>query len=132
MRNSGSKIQRQFSELTTLLLQKRNAAGYWEGRLSSSALGVAVAITALHFYDGKANAPEILSGLNWLETNINFDGGFGDSPTSQSNVSTSLLCFAAVKACGHKENLLLKIGNYLRSQNIDVNSEQLIPAILDF
>lgn len=132
MNQNPEHIQHQIDELNVLLRQKRNAAGYWEGRLSSSALGVAVAITALHFYDAPANVPEISSGLNWLETNINSDDGFGDSPTSQSNVSTSLLCYAAVKVCGHKENLLLKVGDYLRSQNIDVNSEQLIPAILDF
>jgi len=128
-------IQSQFSELSTLLLQKRNAQGYWEGRLSSSALGVAVSITALHFYDASGNTSEISSGLNWLETSINADGGFGDSPRSESNVSTSLLCYSAVKACstdGRGSSLLLKIGDYLRSQNIDVNSEQLIPAILDF
>ena len=128
-------IYLQFSELTTLLLQKRNSAGYWEGRLSSSALGVAVAVTALHFYDADGNISEISAGLKWLATNINADGGFGDSPTSQSNVSTSLLCYAAVKACdtgNESSSLLLKIGNYLLSQNIDVNSEQLIPAILDF
>lgn len=132
MKQNPEHLQYQISELTTLLLQKRNAAGYWEGRLSSSALGVAVAITALHFQDAPANAAEISSGLNWLESNINADGGFGDSPGSVSNVSTSLLCYSAVKACDGGENLLLKIGVYLRSQNIDVNSEQLIPAILDF
>jgi len=128
-------MQNQFSELSTLLLQKRNASGYWEGRLSSSALGVAVAITALHFYDASVNISEISSGLNWLETNMNADGGFGDSPGSVSNVSTSLLCYSAVKACstdGRGSSLLQKIGDYLRSQNIDVNSEQLIPAILNF
>lgn len=132
---SNGYFNQQFSDLTTLLLQKRNAAGYWEGRLSSSALGVAVAITALHFYNAHGNASEILSGLNWLETNMNADGGFGDSPESVSNVSTSLLCYSAVKACSKNDqesSLLLKIGDYLRSQNIDVNSEQLIPAILDF
>lgn len=127
-------MQQEFSELITLLLQKRNSSGYWEGRLSSSALGVAVAITALHFYDTQGNTSEISSGLNWLKTNINADGGFGDSPESVSNVSTSLLCYSAVKACRGNEysSLLLKTGDYLRSQNIDVNSEQLIPAILDF
>ena len=124
--------QSQFDELSSLLLKKRNADGYWEGRLSSSALGVAVAITALHFYDAKGNTFEISAGLNWLDENINADGGFGDSPGSVSNVSTSLLCYAAVKVCGQKDVLLLKIGDYLRSQNIDVNSEKLIPAILDF
>jgi squalene-hopene/tetraprenyl-beta-curcumene cyclase len=125
-------IQKKLNDFSTELLSKRNPAGYWEGRLSSSALGVAVAVTALHFYGAIGNVSEISSGLNWLATNINSDGGFGDSPTSQSNVSTSLLCYAAVKVCGRKDDLRLKIGDYLRSQNIDINSEQLIPAILDF
>ena len=127
--------QTQFSEHTTLLLQKRNPVGYWEGRLSSSALGVAVAITALHFYDAILNKSEISSGIEWLYSNINNDGGFGDSPESVSNVSTSLLCYSAVKVCSTKDqnrSLLLKVGDYLRSQNIDVNSAQLIPAILEF
>jgi len=130
-----SHIHTQFSDFSNLLLQKRNVAGYWEGRLSSSALGVAVAITALHFYDAPGNTSEILSGLKWLDANINVDGGFGDSPVSSSNVSTSLLCYSAVKACSVESqfnSLLLKIGDYLLSQKIDVNSEQLIPAILDF
>ncbi len=128
-------IQLQFKELSSILLQKRNTSGYWSGRLSSSALGVAVAITALHFYDATDNSSEILAGLNWLKNNVNANGGFGDSPKSISNVSTSLLCYAAVKVCspdGPQNPLLQKIGDYLRSQNIDVNSEKLIPAILDF
>ncbi len=130
-----TNIQLKFDELSYLLLQKRNADGYWDGRLSSSALGVAVAITALHFNDAQGNASEISSGVNWLKNNINPDGGFGDSPKSTSNVSASLLCFAATKACSTENEgglLLQKIGGYLRSQNIDVNSGQLIPAILDF
>ncbi len=128
-------IESKFSELSGLLLQKRNAKGYWEGRLSSSALGVAVAVTALHFYDAQINRTEISSGLNWLRDNVNADGGFGDSPRSISNVSTSLLCYAAAKATAKNfgnEFLLSKLEAYLRSQNIDVRSENLISAILDF
>ncbi|HAQ18797.1 MAG TPA: squalene--hopene cyclase [Prolixibacteraceae bacterium] len=128
-------IQQQFDELSKLLLQKRNADGYWEGRLSSSALGVAVAVTALHFYDARGNASEISDGIDWLKQNINADGGFGDSPESVSNVSTSLLCYAAAKItneAGSNVVLLQQLGDCLRSQNIDVNSKQLIQAILDF
>jgi squalene-hopene/tetraprenyl-beta-curcumene cyclase len=132
MASNSEYLQSQLSQLTTLLLQKRNADGFWNGRLSSSALGVAVAVTALHFYDTDGNNSEISAGLNWLNDNINADGGFGDSPGSVSNVSTSLLCYSAVKVCGNQVDLLLKIGDYLRTQYIDVNSEQLIPAILDF
>ncbi len=135
MKTDTVNLSGKFEELSSLLLQKRNADGYWSGRLSSSALGVAVAITALHFYDEVDNASEISSGVKWLQNNINVDGGFGDSPQSVSNVSTSLLCYAAVKVCSNDQpqySLLLKMGDYLRSQNIDVKSEQLIPAILDF
>ena len=78
MVTNSEHLQLQFSQLSNLLLQKRNADGYWEGRLSSSALGVAVAITALHFYDATGNASEITSGMNWLQINVNADGGFGD------------------------------------------------------
>src|SRR5665648_221253 len=92
-------IQQQFNELSLLLLHRRNADGYWSGRLSSSALGVAVAVTALHFYDADKNRLEISSGLKWLQQNVNADGGFGDSPGSVSNVSTSLLCYSAAKVC---------------------------------
>ncbi len=128
-------IQSQFAELSSLLLQKRNASGYWDGRLSSSALGGAVAITALHFYDKTENASAIAAGLNWLNQNINPDGGFGDSPTSQSNVSTSLLCYAAAKVTSADHSnveLINKLAGYLSAQNIDDNSERLIQSILDF
>ena len=126
---------KQFSELSALLLQKRNAAGYWDGQLSSSALGVAVAVAALHFYDAKENASEISAGLKWLAANINTDGGFGDSPTSQSNVSTSLLCYAAAKVTSvnhSNDQFLEQLSGYLQAQNIDVRSEKLIQSILDF
>ncbi|HEY3373266.1 MAG TPA: hypothetical protein VGK10_20635 [Prolixibacteraceae bacterium] len=129
------QVQQQFEIYSSLLLEQRNSQGYWNGYLSSSALGVAVAITALRFYDAKANALEISRGLDWLKANVNADDGFGDSPRSVSNVSTSLLCYAAVKVCSTKDEdelLLRQVGHYLLSQNIDVHSEQLIPAILDF
>ena len=128
-------IRQKVSEFSRILLTKRNSKGYWDGRLSSSALGVAVAVTALHFYDKNENMLAIASGLNWLNQNINADGGFGDSPTSRSNVSTSLLCFAAVKvtSANHPNaELVGKLAGYLNSQNIDVSSDRLIQSILDF
>ncbi|MFY9154410.1 MAG: prenyltransferase/squalene oxidase repeat-containing protein [Prolixibacteraceae bacterium] len=135
MTTSSRNIQIQFDKISTLLLRKRNAEGFWSGRLSSSSLGVAVAIAALHFENAESNARQISLGLNWLQHNMNDDGGFGDSPESVSNVSTSLLCFASIKACGNgaqREVMIGKLGSYLSSQNIDVSSEKLIPAILDF
>ena len=46
-------MEKRFKELSAQLNEKLNQDGYWEGELSSSALGVAVAITALHFYDSR-------------------------------------------------------------------------------
>ncbi len=130
-----STIQQQISEVSQILLKKRNSDGYWDGRLSSSALGVAVAVTALYFYEQDDNSSAIRSGLKWLEQNVNADGGFGDSPGSQSNVSTSLLCYAAAKVTNQKYlngHLLEELSVYLKSQNIDINSEQMIQSVLDF
>ena len=131
---STEEINQQFEEFSKLLIQKRNVNGYWEGRLSSSALGVAVAVTAFHFHDAGGNASEIYKGLQWLQDHVNEDGGFGDSPSGQSNVSTSLLCYSAIKVCSVDQtwqDLMEKTAHYLLRQNIDINSEQLIQAILD-
>lgn len=63
--------------------------GYWTGELSSSALATAVAAFALKIYGDPARAER---GLQWLETHRNVDGGWGDSPESPSNFTTTLLC----------------------------------------
>lgn len=82
-------------KVLTELLSRRNTSGTWEGRLSSSALSTAVAIFAMSRYDSKSLSVEISLGLEWLQENINSDGGFGDTVDSPSNISTSLLCWAA-------------------------------------
>ena len=79
------------------LLAERNDAGYWEGELSTSALSAAVAVVALHTVDPVEHAETIQRGLAWLVVHQNDDGGWGDTTLSFSNISTSLLCWAA---CG--------------------------------
>ena len=91
-----NRLEQLFKELSGLLMERMNAQGYWTGELSSSALGVAVAIAALHFEDAVANGKEISGGLNWLIDNINQDGSYGDTPESPGNISTTLLVYAAV------------------------------------
>ncbi len=78
------------------LLSLRNAAGHWEGRLSSSALSTATAIVALSLVDAAANEGRISRGAGWLMTNQNQDGGWGDTTISKSNLSTTLLCWSAL------------------------------------
>ncbi|HNW52545.1 MAG TPA: hypothetical protein PKH79_15795, partial [Prolixibacteraceae bacterium] len=59
------------------LLANRNEQGFWDGELSSSALGVAVSVIAFHFYNSEQLRSEIGNGIHWLMANSNPDGGFG-------------------------------------------------------
>lgn len=78
------------------LLGLRNAAGHWEGELSSSALSTATAIVALHTVDPDRHADAIAAGAAWLVGHQNADGGWGDTPLSKSNLSTTLLAWSAL------------------------------------
>ncbi len=122
-----------YQELANKLKAERNEKGYWEGRLSSSALAVAVSIVALQMTGNPAYRSSINRGLQWLLANQNPDGGYGDSPSSLSNVSTSLLCYGAVFFCGQKDkasNAALKgIVVYLETRNIFL-SENLVEAVV--
>lgn len=88
------------------LLEARNAHGYWEGELSSSALSTATAVCALeaHLCDcqsldarmREAIHERIVRGRLWLIENQNTDGGWGDTVKSMSNISTTLLVWGAL------------------------------------
>lgn len=79
----------------------RSADGVWEGRLSSSALSTATAITALALHQRAGSASDadarlIGEGLAWLLASQNPDGGWGDTVSSVSNISTTLLVWSAL------------------------------------
>ena len=88
------------------LLEARNARGYWEGELSSSALSTATAVCALeaHLCDCQSLdariretiLDRIVRGRLWLIENQNSDGGWGDTVKSMSNISTTLLVWGAL------------------------------------
>lgn len=94
-------LQQSLVRTTQTLLARRNAALHWEGRLSSSALATATAVTALATA-GRAsvNVPGgprlVRDGLAWLVATRNTDGGWGDTPDSISNISTTALVWAAL------------------------------------
>jgi squalene-hopene/tetraprenyl-beta-curcumene cyclase len=80
---------------------ERVSSGWWTGELSSSALSTATAVTALTLVAGaKASTAcgvndVVMRGYEWLVQNQNADGGWGDTTRSFSNLSTSLLVWAA-------------------------------------
>ena len=89
-------------QVTRALLNSRNAAGHWEGELSSSALSTATAIFAMGLYQKFSKATQarlsglIDNGVSWLIQTQNPDGGWGDTILSISNISTTVLCWAAL------------------------------------
>jgi squalene-hopene/tetraprenyl-beta-curcumene cyclase len=76
------------------LLEARIPAGHWEGFLSPSALSTATAVCALRIARGPE--PLVERGRAWLAAHPNADGGFGDTPESPSNISTTALGWAAL------------------------------------
>ncbi len=127
-------LETPYKELTHHLRENMNPEGFWTGELSSSALGVAVAVAALHSDDSRQNNREISAGLEWLTNNINPDGSYGDTPESPGNISTTLLVYAAVNLYASSDaNLAIlhkKMAGYLADNSIDVSSDQVVGAIL--
>jgi squalene-hopene/tetraprenyl-beta-curcumene cyclase len=78
------------------LLAERTPAGHWVGELSTSALSTATAVMALHLADAHAHRALVAGGNRWLADHQNPDGGWGDTTKSFSNISTTMLCRAAL------------------------------------
>ncbi|MCS7015551.1 MAG: squalene--hopene cyclase [Gemmatales bacterium] len=93
------------SELVCRLLAERQGSGFWLGKLSSSALATATAISALSVWSRQqhAGSPALRElvgrGVQWLLLTQNADGGWGDTPRSASNIATTLLVRSALQLC---------------------------------
>jgi squalene-hopene/tetraprenyl-beta-curcumene cyclase len=92
------------------LLAETTADGHWIGRLSSSALSTATAISALAIVERQAPlvagrivdeqrecalSQLIMTSMHWLADHQNPDGGWGDTEKSASNIATTMLVRAA-------------------------------------
>jgi len=90
-----TRLRAAYVKARDTLLAERTPEGYWVGELSSSALATATAITALTIT--KREPEMIQKGLRWLVAHQNADGGWGDTVKSFSNISTTMLCRAALQ-----------------------------------
>lgn len=129
-------LEQQFTGLCSQLIREQNSNGFWTGRLASSALSTAVALVVLKLESGDANDARIILGLQWLHDNVNEDGGFGDTPESASNVSSSLLCYAALSYCRtegiNNKPVLKNIEAYLADQDIFFTTHDLTSSVLKY
>jgi len=92
------------------LLAESTADGHWIGRVSSSPLSTATAISALAIVDRHAPlaggrivdeqrecalSELIIGSLRWLAKHQNTDGGWGDTDRSPSNIAATMVVRAA-------------------------------------
>ena len=78
------------------LLAERTPGGFWVGELSPSALSTATAIFTFRLTQNLEYEGLIRAGAAWLVQTQNSDGGWGDTPVSFSNLSTTCLGWAAL------------------------------------
>ncbi len=91
------KVQEAYEALRERVLALRDKeTGVWTGELAPSALGTALAAVALETGEAPDRALAE-SGASWLAAHANADGGWGDTPDSVSNLSTTLIAAAAVR-----------------------------------
>lgn len=101
------RIQSAYERVRDDLLARRTEKGHWVGRLSSSALSTSTAVSALSLYLKNIGEPSgkekkerlsalIHDALSWLLADQNPDGGWGDTPESPSNISTTILVKCAI------------------------------------
>ena len=97
-------LEKALEETRSALLSFRSPGGEWSGELSASALSTATAVMALALAQKHAAKPHpqagalIERGRQWLAAHANADGGWGDTVLSRSNISTTMLVWAALLA----------------------------------
>jgi squalene-hopene/tetraprenyl-beta-curcumene cyclase len=114
------------------LLRARVQGGYWQGRLSCSALSTATAVTALMIVDPKKYQSLIEKGLEWLAQHVNADGGWGDSVKSNSNISTTLLVWSAFGVAGESgkyREVIQQAESWIQSKAGSVETGDIVEAI---
>jgi squalene-hopene/tetraprenyl-beta-curcumene cyclase len=120
------RLQRAYLTARQELLAERGE-GHWVGELSPSALSTATAVSALAVVR-RAALPAarneelgrlIAKGVEWLAGTQNADGGWGDTPKSFSNISTTMLVSAAfhlADAAAQHGDRLARAAEYVEAQ----------------
>jgi squalene-hopene/tetraprenyl-beta-curcumene cyclase len=142
------EIEPVLARARAALLALRNEAGHWRGQLSASALSTATAVCALETAVREAarrgatdflpRAPGTLlemagKGRAWLRATQSKDGGFGDTVTSPSNVSTTTLCWASLSASSEwrsdNRETIARIESWLEKEAGGLDRESLARTI---
>lgn len=118
-----ARLQSAYIRVRSDLLAARGPHGHWEGRLASSSLSTATAVSALAIVQREAPAANVQSlidaGVKYLAGQQNPDGGFGDTDKSHSNIATTYLVIAALNLANCKTEfaeLLARAWQYIENK----------------
>ena len=122
------------------LVSRINKDGFWEGKLSSSALSTATAVVTIKLASSSGiidpdKAEKLgVKGLEWLANSINPDGGWGDTDKSHSNISTTTLCWSAFGAFQNEEEnfkrVILRCERWIGEQCSGLSPSQIAKTII--
>jgi squalene-hopene/tetraprenyl-beta-curcumene cyclase len=126
------RLTAAYQTALSALLAERTPEGYWLGELSTSALSTATAVSALALVQQDRSPPRphdklVADGLRWLAEHQNADGGWGDTLKSITNISTTMLCRAAIHLAGAAEQYAECLGRadgYMQAHHGRTPSEQ--------
>ena len=96
------ELREAYESARDALLAWQTPEGCWNGELSPSALATATAVSAFCVVSRERFADFIRRGAAWLAAHQNADGGWGDTPESRSNLSTTMLAEAALLLSGRE------------------------------
>jgi len=111
------------------LKRRSSANGMWIGRLSSSAISTSVTIFALHMADAEKYHQQIQDGAQWLIKTMLPDGSWGDTPESPSNMTATLLSYAALSATGFTPD---KTKHFLQEKFNGYSNQHIISGVLQY
>ncbi|MCL2118762.1 MAG: hypothetical protein FWH27_10090 [Planctomycetaceae bacterium] len=102
--------------LRNFLLSRRGSDGFFESRLSDSAVSTAVACVALEIADAEKYAGPIAAAKAWLIAHQNADGLYGDSPESPANLTATFLAYVALSRDTEHQAEMQKAQSWLLEQ----------------
>jgi len=111
------------------LLAAFHKDGFFEGRLSDSALAAALASLALEHGGRRAAARR---GREWLTRNQNTDGGWGDTPDSPSNLATTLLSLCSLRREPECAEAGRRAEKWLTARSGGLEPDRLAHAVAEF
>lgn len=122
-------VDRLINEVQSKLLAARKPGCMWRGHLSSSAISTSVSVFALFLIDKEKYAPYISKGASWLKHTMTAEGAWGDSEESPSNMTATLLSYAALYAVDTPPQAAK---DYLKQKFGGDTEEQIIQGVLDY